>query len=37
MWPAFPASDYYDGSAPDTSFNGHRAYPPVPVSVTVEK
>ncbi len=28
MWPAFPASDYYDGAAPDAPFDRHRIYPP---------
>ena len=28
MWPAFPASEYYGGSAPPTPFGRQRAYPP---------
>jgi len=27
MRPALPTSEYYDGSAPHTSFGGPRAYP----------
>ena len=30
MWPAFPSSEYYDGSAPSAPVSRHRTYPPVP-------
>jgi transposase InsO family protein len=29
MWPAFPSSEYYDGSAPSAPVSRHRTYPPI--------
>jgi hypothetical protein len=29
MWPAFPSSEYYDGSAPSAPISRHRTYPPI--------
>jgi len=28
-WPAFPSSEYYDGSAPSAPVSRHRTYPPI--------